>query len=545
MPVYQELPVTTRPKTYRMGLPLPDASGRWRPAVGRTVDGKAARFQVGSRNTTSEAEALKRLNAIRDLYNRQCRELGLDYWAGWVQAWAMKLSHEVPVVVHASSAALTSNGQAAEELAIVRQLQAWGAPIAIADSQLPAIGYAHIRQRIEEEVARAVQQAVADVKQSWGDDLVEETEQQTGLPADPKTAPRGTLHGTLDNFKTHLERTGKQDAKGNLAQHVRKVLEWIETLRLHHSNFQLWQLDFGMVDRMVAYWRNRPTTKRGDRCSIDYARMMIQTMYRYLRWLDRQVKHRWTMPKGADDIPRAPIRLPEDDGKHQTAFRSTTKHTYTPEQLAIIAHHTDEYGRALVGVCVNCAFGAAEVGQWRVSDYHLFARHPHAADLGITSDDTDSWVVGRRPKTGIYGEHLLWDEVARAVQPWLNDGREVLTVTASTGKPWFRPEHGNAQTYFGSWWRLLLNRVVKEHERFPLLPFGSLRDLLPDVLRREYSDEVASLALQHGKLSSDDLLHCYTNLPFRKLFEATRELRTMFKPFLDALQARPASTPQS
>jgi hypothetical protein len=54
------------------------------------VDGKAARFQVGSRNTTAEAEALKRLDAIRDLYDRQCRELGLDYGAGWVRAWAMK-----------------------------------------------------------------------------------------------------------------------------------------------------------------------------------------------------------------------------------------------------------------------------------------------------------------------------------------------------------------------------------------------------------------------------------------------------------------------
>ena len=75
-------------------------------------------------------------------------------------------------MVHASSAAFTSNDQAAEELAIVRQLRAWGASIAIADFRLPAIGYAHIRQRPAEKVARAVQQAVADVKQSWGNDWV-------------------------------------------------------------------------------------------------------------------------------------------------------------------------------------------------------------------------------------------------------------------------------------------------------------------------------------------------------------------------------------
>jgi hypothetical protein len=78
--------------------------------------------------------------------------------------------------------------------------------------------------------------------------------------------------------------------------------------------------------------------------------------------------------------------------------------------------------------------------------------------------------------------------------------------------------------------------VDRDHADFPKLPFGSLRDLLPNILRREYSDEVASLALQHGKLGDDDLLKCYANLPYKKLFEATRQLRTMFEPFLAALR---------
>ena len=151
------------------------------------------------------------------------------------------------------------------------------------------------------------------------------------------------------------------------------------------------------------------------------------------------------------------------------------------------------------------------------------------------SDDTDSWIVGRRPKTGVYGEHLLWDEVARSIQPFM-DGREVLPIT-NTGQPWYRPHSTNPQSGFTNWWSRLLDKVKEQHSDFPRLPFGSLRDLLPNILRREYSDEVASLALQHGKLSSDDLLDCYANLPFRKLFEATRELRTMFKPFLDVLHA--------
>jgi len=306
-------------------------------------------------------------------------------------------------------------------------------------------------------------------------------------------------------------------------------------LKEHHSDFHLWQLDFAKIEALVSYWRNRPSTKRGVRCSTEHASKMVQQIYRYLRWLDRQPKYRWTMPKGAEGLKRSPVRLPEDDEHQQTAFRSTTKRTYTPEQLAMIAGHTDDFGRAMIGVCVNCAFGASEVGQWSTREYHLFATHPHATTLGITSTEADSWIVGKRPKTGIYGEHLLWEEVARAVQPFL-DGREVLPVTAR-GRPWYRTHSKNAQSQFGNWWSHLLDRVEEQDPGVPRLPFGSLRDLLPNILRREYSDEVASLALQHGKLSSDDLLDCYANLPFRKLFEATRELRTMLKPFLDALLA--------
>ena len=302
----------------------------------------------------------------------------------------------------------------------------------------------------------------------------------------------------------------------------------------HHADCQLWQVDFNKIETMVSYWRNRPATKRGGRCSIEHSAKMIQELYRYFRWLDRQLtKYRWSMPKGVDDLSRKPIDLQEDGGKHATAFRSVVKRTYTPEQLAVIVRHTDDFGRAMIGVCVNCAFGASEIGQWSTQEYHLFAQHPYASTLGLESTDADSWIVGKRPKTGIYGEHLLWEEVTRAVQPFL-DGREVLAVT-SGGKSWYRTHSKNSQSQFGNWWSDLLNRVVKKHPEFLRLPFGSLRDLLPNILRRAYSDEVASLALQHGKLSSDDLLDCYANLPFRKLFEATRELRTTFKPFLDAL----------
>jgi hypothetical protein len=500
-----------------------DYSGRTRPA----------RFTVGTHETTSPADAMKRLDAIRNLYDRQCKELGLDYWAGWVQGWALRLAQDIPIVVYASDFALRNEGGAAEELILVHKLQAWGVPIVIADPRLETLGYGVLRKQIDEEVARAVNKALAEVRGTWGDEAMD----KAGTPPSSQAAS-GTLHKAIDECIAYTREHGKRDGRGGLAPSPRKFLERLDALKEHHADCPLWRLDVAGIEGLVSYWRHRPNTKRGGRCSARYVQIMMQELWRLLNWIDKQPRYRWTKPKGMEDISRKPDPLPEDDERHETAFRSMTKQTYTPEQLAVIASHTDDFGRAMIGVCVNCAWGASEVGQWHTRDYQLFAKHPHADKLGITSTDADSWIVGNRPKTGIYGEHLLWEEVARAVKPFL-DGREVLPVTKHPkGKPWYRTHSKNSQSQFGNWWsgdNGLLERVRKHHADFPRLPFGSLRDLLPNILRREYADEVASLALQHGKLSDDNLLDCYANLPFRKLFEATRALRTMFKPFLDVL----------
>ena len=142
---------------------------------------------------------------------------------------------------------------------------------------------------------------------------------------------------------------------------------------------------------------------------------------------------------------------------------------------------------------------------------------------------------GKRPKTGIYGEHLLWEEVARAVKPFL-DGREVLPMTKHPkGKPWYRPHSKNAQSQFGNWWagqRAAGSSPGKEGTR--RLPEAALRFVAGPAAEHPAAGVLGRggfLRLQHGKLGDDDLLKCYANLPFKKLFEATRELRTMFEPF--------------
>jgi hypothetical protein len=144
---------------------------------------------------------MKRLDAIRNLYDRQCKELGLDYWAGWVQGWALKLAQHVPVVVYASDAALRNEGLAGEELALVSQLQAWGVPITIADPRLTTTGYGWMRKRIDEEIAKAIDSATRELRRSWGDEamdmagLPQPSLAASGTPPTPPPTPPAHFHG--------------------------------------------------------------------------------------------------------------------------------------------------------------------------------------------------------------------------------------------------------------------------------------------------------------------------------------------------------------
>ncbi len=525
-------------KYYNCKLPKPDSQGRYRPVVGKNREGKPVKFQVGTVRTTTTAEAQRRLDSIRLLYQKQCEYLGIAYWGAGYHQWAIQLSggtinsnfsrfdlrsQNGTIQASGSEFSKINSGQAAEELSGIHQLIEWGLPVQIVDCQLQASGNAFIKEQIEIEVNRAVRAIVEQMGTTWGEGIIESAKNEA-IPANVMDAEIKTLHEALTAFSKNLQING-------ITHRLHNRLARIKYLKEHTEDFPLWRFDFPQIEKIVAYWRNRPVTQKGNRCSKDHAADMLKEFFSFMSWMDTEPNYKWEKPKGIEKINRTPITLPEDNNVE--AFQTIKKRTYTPEELAILAANTNNFGRALIGVCVNCAFGASEVGQLSMSGYSLSHAHPHAEKLGIVSTDADSWIVGNRPKTGVYGEHLLWRAVAKAVAPYL-DGRPVLPMT-SKETTWFRVHAKNPQTAFANWWYDLLDRVEKEHPDFPRLPFGSLRDLLPNVLRQKYSDQIADMALQHGDPAEHNLLKCYANTPFGKLVTATRELEPMFKPFLSVI----------
>ena len=120
--------------------------GRYRPVVGRIESGKPQRFQVGRVKDTTAAEAQRRLDYIRLLYDRQCQDENIDYWAGSMLPWAIRLANG-PIKVYGSSYSKTNPGQAAEEVSNVFRLQSWGLPVQIVDYDLQASGNAFIKSK--------------------------------------------------------------------------------------------------------------------------------------------------------------------------------------------------------------------------------------------------------------------------------------------------------------------------------------------------------------------------------------------------------------
>jgi hypothetical protein len=444
-----------RSPIHNHNLPAPDNRGRIRPYVGQLPDGTPTRFQVGDRKTTP-VEAERRLALIRSLYEKQCERFGVSYWMEWCKQVALKIGMGRPVI----DCCIGDADNPRHLAGVVSQLRAWGIPIIVERPDSLATGLAIHNDEIASLVQRMVMDEMERLKGERGAIV-----QTSIIPQDPLALTEtATLYQVLDAYSKHLAETGATDQSGRLRAGVRTNQRRIKYLKEHlKENIPLWKMDLPHLEKLCAYWRNRPLTRKETRTSVEHIKDMMKELSRFLGWLDNHPNYKWEKPKGWNKIDRSPIRLPEDNGKE--VFRTNHKETYTPEQLAMIVQHAEPMGKAIIGVCVNCAFGAAEVGQFPITGYSLNLEHPHADKIGIISTDKDSWIVGMRLKANVYGEHLLWEEVAEVVKPLL-DGREVLPVSR-TGKPWFHPYAGNPQTAFTNWWKGLIARVRKTNPDFP------------------------------------------------------------------------------
>lgn len=529
-------------RTNRGRLPSPDHRGYVRPEVG----GK--RFIVGNIKDAGTAEMERRLADLRNLFERQCQYHEIDHWAGSVLPHAKKLAAGERLVLRVSDYARTIDGQASEEAQYLHELRELGLDIVADDPLTIARGEKELKQLVDSTVQEALSRAMATVDsqfESFPSDLIGQL--RTAVPSDPSKIETRTFFDAIDGYRKHRKKTGKRKDNGLPSPSVQNYLDLAKRFKKNMSNFPIWELtDKNKIDELFAHWRTRPVSKHtGKPISADHAKHTMDCLWAILVWIDEEADWRWELPKGASRIKRTADSLHSDRKKNQT--RRVSGNTYTPEELATIARHLNPFGKMILGLSVNCAMQAAEVGRLEVDD--IFDGHPVTNMAG-------TWVIFDRPKTGEYGEWLLWPEVALLARWAQGRSREIgcdRLIVSKNGHPWYREDWKNPQQYFSQWWQAkpskssrrigVVTKIMRDCDGFPRHSFKTIRKILPQLVRPKFGGDIADLINARkidgsGRVSGKDTDR-YADRPYEKVAEALIELQDHFRPFLDTLVVAP------
>jgi len=476
------------------------------------------RFNLG----TDLREAERRLARIRELYEDNCRITKSDLWSPQSLGFAKEIAKgERRIVYPAFSDVIGQDDPLLEYAQMHHTIR----------EMYPSVDFEY-DPKLYSESLQLNREYVGGHLHA----LQRELKEEGALP--PKTElPRefipGLLHEALDAYEQDIRKHNVVPGSSELTSYGLRRLERVKRFKEHHADIALYSLNFDECKAMLDHWRTRPPRNDGKPTSRDNSRHHVGELMRFFRWLDSCSAFRWMMPRGLERVER---KIPKTEGERRLSARM--KDIYTVEELAVLNAHATPFDRLTLYVGLNCAMGAAELGRLTLDDILIEHAHEHAQRLHFNSTRADSFVRFLRPKTGVFGEWLLWDETVAMLRWGIERAKALksdILFVSDQGKPLYRENTKNPHSNFSNAWNDLIKRVKKSEPTFRYLPFGTLRDTLPDTLRQLFKDEVATLSLAHGSpLVGDSLLECYASKPFGRLHDALRELREYFAPVFAA-----------
>ena len=521
----------------RKRLLKPDPMGRYRPYLGYRIDGKQQRFNLG----TDKTEAERRFNRLFELWGENVSAAGEEVWSPLALGFARQVAEGKRKIEYPfSSRILEADDPAAEytQMIHVERERFPSLDIVAADPEIYATGL----RRNDNLVGKEIEQLQSRL-------------QELGALAPKQQLPEKLIAG---RFFDALEAYAEDDVKARnvwvgsdrLKQSGNRRLEMIVRFKERHEDMPLSFLRHDACKMLIRYWCKRPPKKDRKTGKLDGPPMAVKTarhhrkeLDRFFRWLDSTERFDWELPRGFGQIDRSIGQTEEEFSRRLSVIQ---KETYTIDELAVLNRHATPLERLALYVGLNCGMGAAELGRILADDILLRHKHDFQAQLHFISTDQDSFLRYLRPKTGVFGEWLLWPETIRMLEWGLERsksiGKELLFVS-ERGQPWYN-EHANKnpQAKFTNVLNTLITRVRKSEPSFRRLPFGTLRDTLPNILRIRHSSEMASICLAHGStFRGDKLIDCYTNKPFGRFHELMRTSREYLAPVFAAAPADPTS----
>ena len=435
------------------------------------------RFNLG----TDRKEAERRLAKLRELYDENCRVVREDLWSPLALSYAEEIAKGRHRITYFPPP---------PELCIEDPVTDYAQMIQVDRDRFPSLDLIPSDPHLYAESVRRGQQGLVRDRVR---ELEAELRELGALPSKrslPENLIPGSLHEALDDYAAHdVPSANTRAGSGGLSPYGRLRLARIKRFKREHEDVPLHSLDRDLCSAMVAHWRARPVGARGA-TSRDNARHHVGELMRFFRWLDTTDKFHWRMPRGMEGLKR---KIPKTDADRKKAVDQ--QGGLLAQAAGVINKHATPIERLLLYVGLNCAMGAAELGRLTGRDILLDHEHEYAERLHFESTSRDGFIRFLRPKTEVFGEWVLWPETVGMLRWGLERSRRIgsdLLLVSERGMPWYREHATNAQYHFANAWTRLLQRVRKSEPEFPILPFGTLRDTLPDLLRHKESDELAS-----------------------------------------------------
>jgi len=336
-----------------------------------------------------------------------------------------------------------------------------------------------------------------------------------------------TLHAALSEYVKFLE-SKHIGLDGRVSPTGTTQVRQVEFLKTTFTDCPLATLDTPTIHALENTLALRPIGKRGKHIAVRTARNFIKQFRHFLRWLNTAPGFAWKRPS---DFEPTVVRIVETAKERAATARTSRVQTYSTDEIRILWEYASPLKRLFLLLGLNCGFDAKMISTLEPEDVHLRKEHPHQREVGAVTSSDDSWIFRLRNKTSVYGEWKLWPITVQAIDWWLrqrenikvDDGVSALIVNLG-GHAYDTPTKGNDRnSQIPNLWKSLTTLIRKddEHKEFRLLSFGKLRKTGGNLIRTQADGEISGVFLCHGTpVKSDDLLDCYTNRPFAKVFEA-------------------------
>jgi hypothetical protein len=410
------------------------------------------------------------------------------------------------------------------------------------------------RQTLEAEVTRQIvgrqeqareirEEAEARVRAHY--EAAREAERVLGLPDTVKTclAPGGgvrpvlpvgqSTHEAVEKYRAHVRR--EKTEFGCLSDWGATKLRYLDFLLRVLPDVDLSEFDLTRINGVVSALRLRPPAetraarKKPRPVSRKWAANVIKEFRAFLRWAHRNPEVPWRRP---DDYEVEAVRIPETADEKARRGNPFNVDTFTLEDLGLLWRYATPTVRLWVVLAMNCGFARMELVTLRTDEVHLRQKHPEPEKIGLRSDETDSWIMRARHKTGVHGQWQLWPITVRAIDWWERfrprADRPELLVT----------KEGRALTpqRISNDWEDLRRRIRADSPAWRGLPFKHIRKTGYDWIRRVHGVELARMWGAQGELDGGDrIAGYYSNKPWGRLHPVIRELGEWFRPVFEGV----------